>query len=67
MHELLKDYPPVLSVEQVAEILGVGKQLVRKSIASNELGAIKLGRLYKIPKTALIEFLNHTLNYGKGA
>ena len=67
MHELLKDYPPVLSVEQVAEILGVGKQLVRKSIASNELGAIKLGRLYKIPKTALIEFLNNTLNYGKGA
>lgn len=67
MNELLKDYPPVLSVEQVAEILGVGKQLVRKSIASKELGAIKLGRLYKIPKTALIEFLNHTLNYGKGA
>ncbi len=61
-NDFLCDYPPVLSVEQTAEILGVGKQLVRNIIADKKLPAIKVGRIYRIPKTKLLNYLNNTLD-----
>lgn len=66
MNDYLKEYPPVLDVEQTAEILGVSKQLVRNAIANREIPAIKVGRIFRIPKMKLIDYLNNTLDT-KGA
>ena len=57
MGEYLKDYPAVLTVKQVAEILGVCKASVLNLIHENKLQAIKVGRLYKIPKDQIINYL----------
>lgn len=55
---MLKDYPDVLNVTQVAEILDVGEKSVYKLIHQNILGSVKIGKTYRIPKTALIQFLD---------
>ena len=62
MNDYLINYPPVLDISQTAEILGVGSQLVRKAIADREIPAIKVGRIYRIPKSKLIEYLDNTLD-----
>lgn len=63
MKDYLENYPPVLDVEQVSQIMGVGKQLVRKEILKHEIPAIKVGRIYRIPKAKLLEYLDKTDNF----
>lgn len=57
MDGYLIDYPAVLNVNEVAEILGVAPKTVRKLIAEKQIVAIKVGRLIRIPKDRLIDFL----------
>lgn len=53
----LENYPAVLDVEDVAEILGVTGKTVRSLIKGGEMSGIKVGRLIRIPKDRLIEYL----------
>ena len=57
MDELLKNYPAVLRISDVAEILDVTPATVRRHIKTNDLPHIKVGRLIRIPKEALIACL----------
>ena len=58
MDELLKKYPAVLSISDVAEILNITPATVRRHIKSNDLPDIKVGRLVRIPKDSLIGYLH---------
>ncbi|MCI7328893.1 MAG: helix-turn-helix domain-containing protein [Lachnospiraceae bacterium] len=58
MNELLKKYPAVLTVTEVAEILNVTPATVRRHIKENDLPHIKVGRLVRIPKDSLISYLH---------
>ena len=57
MDKYLESYPPVLSVEDVANILGVTQKTIRTLIKNNKLNCIKVGRLIRIPKDKLIEYI----------
>lgn len=59
MEELLKEYPAVLSISEVAKILHVSPATVRRHIKNQVLPYVKVGRLVRIPKARLIDFLNH--------
>lgn len=43
------------TVDQVCNILELSNQTVRKLIKDEKLFAIKLGRVYRIPRSSLIE------------
>ena len=58
MDELLKDYPAVLSISEVAEILNITTATVRKHIKKNDIPCIKVGKLVRIPKDSLISYLH---------
>ena len=58
MEEFLKEYAPVLSVEDVAHILNVAPKTVRGLVQAGDLTAIKVGRLIRIPKDKLIVYLD---------
>ena len=58
MKELLKEYPVVLSISEVAEILNVSPATVRRHIKNNELPYVKVGRLVRIPKARLVDYLS---------
>ena len=47
----------LLTIEQVAEVLNVSDQTVRKLVKNNEIKAVKFGRTYRITRQALNEFI----------
>lgn len=55
----LKDYPVALSVEEVAQILRVSTKTVYKVIRNQELPAVKIGREYRIAKSAVVDHLRN--------
>ncbi len=50
-------YPDVLSIEQVMQALGIGKNTVYKLIQNRKLCCIRIGRKYIVPKIFLIDFI----------
>ena len=56
--ELFTNYPDILSVQQLMELLQIGKVLAYKPIESKKFKAIKIGREYKILKNSVIDFIN---------
>ncbi len=62
--ELFERYPDVLTVHQAREALGVGRTGVYKLIDQGLLKCFKIGNAYKIPKTALIEYVNSSCKGG---
>lgn len=55
---MLKDFPDVLTVPQVAEILGVCPKTVYQLIHSKAIGSCRIGRIIKIPKVCVADYLN---------
>ena len=53
----LEDYPDVLTVLEVKEILGLGKNMVYKLLTDKKIKAKKLGHNWIIAKSNLIEFI----------
>ena len=62
--ELFERYPDVMTVHQAREALGVGRTGVYKLIDQGLLKCFKIGNAYKIPKTALIEYVNSSCKRG---
>lgn len=56
--KLLNQYPPVLSVKQVAEILAVSLNTAYELVRSKQIHSIRVGRSYRIPLDAVVEYLN---------
>lgn len=54
---MLKAYPDVLDVEQVAAILAVSTKTVYRLLHDGAISAIKVGRSYRIPKVHLLSYL----------
>lgn len=57
MSNLLDEYPAILNVTDVAEILGVSPNTIRKLIKDNGLPAIKIGKSYKVTRNKLLIYL----------
>lgn len=51
-------YPDILTVHQVQEMLGIGRVGVYKLLASGILHGFRKGHAYKIPKSALLDYLS---------
>ena len=58
MNVMFENYPDIVSVEQLMEMLQIGQVLAYKLVKSGEIKARKVGREYKIPKVNVIEYLN---------
>lgn len=58
-----KDFPDVLSVQQVQKILGIGRVSVYHLIESGKMSAFRMGSVYKIPRQEVARFLE---NYQAG-
>ena len=54
---MLKDYPDVLNIEQMCEILSVSTKTGYKIIKEGGICYLKVGRAYRIPKAHLLSYL----------
>jgi excisionase family DNA binding protein len=52
------DTPLLLTVEQAAERLGIGRTLAYALVSAGEIESVQIGRLRRIPADALPAFLN---------
>lgn len=55
---VFKNYPDVLNVQQVSELLGVSTKTVYKQIKGGSLKSIKVGREFRIPKVSIMSYIN---------
>ena len=62
--ELFERYPDVMTVHQAREALGIGRTGVYKLIDQGLLKCFKIGNAYKIPKSALIEYVTNSCKGG---
>ena len=52
--------PLVMSVPDLAKLLGIGKNAAYDMVNSGSIRSIHIGKTIRIPRSALIEFLENT-------
>ena len=53
-----EDLPLTLSAPEVAEVLGISRAAAYALVRSGQIRSVRTGRTYRIPKDAVIEYLN---------
>jgi len=54
---MFRDYPDVVSVEQMSEMLGISTKTAYRLLKDNEIKHFRVGRTYKIPKLHILSYL----------
>lgn len=57
-HILFKDYPDVMNISQLSDLLGVSTKLTSELLKENKIKYTKVGREYRITKIHVIEYLD---------
>lgn len=54
---LLKEYPDVMNIGQMCEVLGVSTKTGYKLLKDGKIECLKVGRSYRIPKAHVLHYL----------
>lgn len=54
---ILKEYPDILTVEEMSRALGVSTKTGYHLIRDNKIEHLKVGRSYRIPKAHLLSYM----------
>jgi excisionase family DNA binding protein len=57
-YKMFNEYPDILTVEQLQQILKIGRNTAYKLLQNNKIKSIRIGKVHKIPKINVIEYLN---------
>lgn len=55
---MFKNYPDVVSVAQLSEMLSVSEKTVYRMVKDNQIGFFKIGRTYKFAKVHIFNYLH---------
>lgn len=55
---MFKEYPDVVTAEQMSEMLGISDKTAYRLLRGNLIEHFKVGRTYKIPKIHILTYLN---------
>lgn len=58
----MMDNNDILRIEDVMEYLNIGKNTIYGLLQSGELKAFRIGKLWKIPRKALEEYVEKAMN-----
>jgi excisionase family DNA binding protein len=58
---MLEEYPDILTVEEACEVLRVGYNAMYELLNSGKVKAYRNGRVWRIPKTSLVEFIRNSI------
>ncbi|MBQ7883095.1 MAG: helix-turn-helix domain-containing protein [Phascolarctobacterium sp.] len=56
---MLNEYSEILTVEDVMEILNIGKNAAYDLFRSGEIKCFRLKNRWKVPKQAVIDYINN--------
>lgn len=54
---MFNEYNDLLNVEELCDILGIGKNVAYDILNNGEIKAFRTGRIWKIPKVAVEEYI----------
>lgn len=54
---MFPDYPDIVTIKQLRDMLGVSRALAYKLISDGEIQAVKIGTSLKIPKVSVINYV----------
>lgn len=54
---LLKDCPDVLTIQDLMEVLHIGKNTAYRLVKENTIRSHRIGRCYRIPKCCVFDYL----------
>jgi excisionase family DNA binding protein len=57
LEECLSDYPPLMTVEEVSEVMRCSTQATRNLIREDRIKVVKAGRRYLFTKPSIIEYM----------
>ena len=64
--DIFRKYPDVVDVQQLCEMLGGSKPVCQKTayrlLNAGKIKAFRLGRVYRIPKISVIEYLTQGMS-----
>lgn len=63
-NELFAEYPDVMTVQHLRAALGIGKLGAYKLLEQGKIQSFKIGNTYKIPKTAVIDYVKQSCEKG---
>lgn len=59
---MLRDYPDVLTVKQMASILGIGLNSAYRLVKEKRIGCVRVGKRILIPKVCVADYLASARN-----
>ena len=59
---MLENWDDFLTVEELCEVLKIGRNAAYTLLNSGELKALRNGRVWRVPKQAVIEYVNRRTN-----
>ncbi len=54
---MLEKYNDVMTIEELREVLHIGRRLAYSLVKEGIIPSRKIGRIYRIPKSAIIKYL----------
>ncbi len=54
---MIEQYSEILSIEELCEILAIGKNVAYRLLSEKEIKAFKIGKKWKIPKNSVKNFI----------
>jgi len=58
---MLENWDDFLTVEELCEVLKIGRNAAYTLLNSGELKALRNGRVWRVPKQAVIEYVNRQI------
>lgn len=58
---IFTEYPDIVAVEDMMKMLCIGRSSAYKLLNSGEIRSIRHGKVHKIPKICVIDYLNRNL------
>ena len=55
----ISSYPDILSVQDIQQILSIGRNSAYRLIQDGRIRSVRIGRCIRIPKQFLLDFLNN--------
>ena len=55
---MFENYPDIVTVDHIMEMLNIGKSSVYTLLHSNQIPHVRVGRKYIVPKGSVIGFIN---------
>lgn len=59
VYQMFVEYPDVISIEDLTQMLRIGRNKAYELVNTNVIKSIKIGKKYIIPKFRVIEFLQN--------